>query len=75
MPYRNEYASGDSLWRLVESESVKEFEGIVRRGGPEEAAEPPRALTLARGLKPRYPDHRHRWFNRPPHGPQRLPPG
>ncbi|MCY4393084.1 MAG: hypothetical protein OXE43_13710 [Chloroflexi bacterium] len=50
MPYRNEYASGDSLWRLVESESVKEFEGIVRRGGPEEAAEPPRALTLARGL-------------------------
>lgn len=50
MPYRDEYASGDSLWRLVESESVKEFEGIIRRDGPEEAAEPPQELVPARGL-------------------------
>ena len=50
MPYRNEYASGDSLWRLVGSESIKEFEGIIRRDGPDEAVEPPQALTLARGL-------------------------
>ena len=49
MPYRNEYASGDSLWRLVESESVKEFQGIVRQGGLGEAVEPPPALTPPRG--------------------------
>ena len=49
MPYRNEYASSDSLWRLVESESVKEFQGMIRHGGPEEAAEPPEALTPPRG--------------------------
>ena len=49
MPYRNEYASGDSLWRLVQSESVKEFEGMIRRGGSGEAAAPPRALTPSRG--------------------------
>ena len=50
MPYRNEYASGDSLWRLVESESVKEFEGMIRRDAPEEEAEPPLALSPVRGL-------------------------
>ncbi len=49
MPYPNEYASGDSLWRLVSSESVKDFEGIIRRGGPEETATPPRMLTPSRG--------------------------
>ena len=49
MPYRNEYASGDALWRLVESDSVKEFKGMIRRGGPEEAAEPPQSLTPSRG--------------------------
>ena len=49
MPYRNEFASGDSLWHLVESESVKEFQGMIRRSGPEEAAEPPRTLTPVRG--------------------------
>ena len=49
MPYENEYASGDSLWRLVESESVKEFQGVVRRGTPEEATEPPPALSPPRG--------------------------
>ena len=49
MPYRNEFASGDSLWRLVESESVKEFQGMVQRGDPEDAAEPPRTPTPQRG--------------------------
>ncbi len=50
MPYGNEYASGDSLWRLVESESVKEFEGMIRRGDPEDAPEPPPPLTPPRGV-------------------------
>ena len=49
MPYRNEYASGDSLWRLVESESVKEFGGVIRRDGPGEAADPPAELAPPRG--------------------------
>ena len=49
MPYRNEFASGDSLWRLVESDSVKEFKGVIRYGAPEEAAEPPTAITPSRG--------------------------
>ena len=51
MPYRNEYASGDSLWRLVGSESVREFEGMIRRGDPEDALEPPHALTPSRGFE------------------------
>ena len=49
MPYNNEYASGDSLWRLVESDSVREFQGVVRHGGPEEVAEPPPVLSPPRG--------------------------
>lgn len=49
MPYRNEFARGDSLWRLVNSDSVKAFEGVIRRGGPEEAVAPPRTLTPSRG--------------------------
>ena len=49
MPYENEFATGESLWRLVESASVKEFEGVIRYGGPEEAAEPPATVTPPRG--------------------------
>ena len=30
MPYRGEYATGDSLWRLEENPSVKAFKGIIR---------------------------------------------
>ena len=30
MPYQNEFASGDSLWRLSENLSVKEFQGMIR---------------------------------------------
>ena len=50
MPYANEFASGDSFWRLVESDSVKEFEGMIRRDAPQEVAEPPQGLTVGRGL-------------------------
>ena len=49
MPYRNEYASGDSLWRLVESLSVREFGGMIRRDDPGEAAGPPAELAPSRG--------------------------
>ena len=38
MPYRGEYATGDSLWRLEENPSVKAFRGAIRvrnRGGDE----------------------------------------
>ena len=50
MPYRNEYASGESFWRLVESKSVKEFEGVISRDAPEKATDPPQRLNSARGL-------------------------
>ena len=30
MPYQNEFAKGDSLWRLTESPSVQDFKGIIR---------------------------------------------
>ena len=49
MPYRNEFASGDSLWSLVESESVRDFQGVIRHNGQEEASDLPRALTPPRG--------------------------
>ena len=49
MPYPNEYASGDALWRLVESDSVKDFKGMIRRGGPGEVATPPESVTPPRG--------------------------
>ena len=38
MPYRGEYATGDSLWRLEENPSVQAFKGAIRvrnRGGSE----------------------------------------
>ena len=31
MPYQNEFASGDSLWRIWENPSVREFKGMIRR--------------------------------------------
>ena len=48
MPYRNEYASGDSLWRLVESESVREFEGVIRHGDPDNEVELPMMVAPPR---------------------------
>ncbi|MCE2468910.1 MAG: hypothetical protein J4F32_00010 [Dehalococcoidia bacterium] len=49
MPYEKEFATGESLWRLTTSDSVRDFEGAIRYGGPEEAVEPPVALTPPRG--------------------------
>ena len=37
MPYRGEFATGDSLWRLEENPSVKAFRGVIHvrnREGP-----------------------------------------
>ena len=42
MPYENEYATGESLWRLLENESVKQFQGeILVRNAPEPHEFPP----------------------------------
>ena len=30
MPYLNEFARGESLWRLIDSQSVREFQGMIR---------------------------------------------
>ena len=49
MPYENEFATGESLWWLTTSDSVRDFEGVIRYGGPEEAAEPPAAVAPPRG--------------------------
>ena len=48
MPYENEFARGDSLWRLLESPSVREFEGIIRRREPGETLELPARLNPRR---------------------------
>lgn len=49
MPYENEYATGESLWRLLENESVKQFQGeILVRTAPEPHEFPP-SLTISRG--------------------------
>ncbi len=49
MPYRNEFARGDSLWRLAESPSVKEFQGAIRYSENQISHEPPDSLDLERG--------------------------
>ena len=49
MPYQNEFAPGDSLWHLMESPSVKEFEGIIKRSEGQEAHELPARLEPQRG--------------------------
>ena len=42
MPYENEYATGESLWRLLDNESVKQFQGeILVRNAPEPHEFPP----------------------------------
>ena len=43
MPYCNDFASGEALWRLVESDSGNEFKGRIRRGASEEIAELPKS--------------------------------
>ena len=48
MPYQNEYARGDSLSRLLENPSVKEFNGIIRRVEGQKAHELPIQLEPQR---------------------------
>ncbi len=56
MPYRDEFASGDSLWRLVESPSVTAFKGVIRYSLTEQdltlplCIEPPRGTDHLRHL-------------------------
>ena len=49
MPYRGEFATGDSLWRLEENPSVKAFKGVihVRNQGGDEGL-PPRVEPARR---------------------------
>lgn len=49
MPYQNEFARGDSLQRLVESRSVKEFMGIIKHSARQETHELPAQLEPQRG--------------------------
>ena len=52
MPYENEYATGESLWRLLDNESVKQFQGeILVRNAPEPHEFPPR-LNIKRESSP-----------------------
>lgn len=49
MPYQNEFAKSDSLWRLIESESVREFQGIIKQSEGQELHELPARLEPQRG--------------------------
>ena len=48
MPYENERATGDSLWRLEENESVRNFKGIIKFRDTQEPFEPPQTLEVPR---------------------------
>ncbi len=50
MPYQNEFARGDSLWRLIESPSVQEFRGIIRHSEGQRPHALPFQLNPSRGL-------------------------
>ena len=49
MPYRNEFARGDSLWRLEESPSVQEFKGAIRYRKNQNTHDLPTRLEPERG--------------------------
>lgn len=52
MPYENEYATGESLWRLLDNESVKQFQGeILVRNAPQPHEFPP-SLWIERSDDP-----------------------
>lgn len=55
MPYRDEFARGDSLWRLVESPSVTAFKGVIRYSATEQAHPLPQRIEPLRSM-----DHLHR---------------
>ena len=48
MPYRNERATGDSLWRLEDNESVRNFRGSIRTRDPQESHDFPPAICPPR---------------------------
>lgn len=48
MPFQNEKATGDSLWRLEENESVKAFRGSILTRDQSELIEPPTAVSPPR---------------------------
>jgi len=50
MPYQNEFAKGDSLWRLLESRSVQEFKGVIRYSQGQEFHALPARLDPQRGV-------------------------
>ena len=49
MPYQNEFARSDSLLHLVDSKSVREFEGVIKQGVDQEMHELPARLEPQRG--------------------------
>ena len=50
MPYQNEFARGDSLWRLMESPSVQEFKGVIRHSESQKPHALPAHLNPPRGI-------------------------
>ena len=52
MPYLNERATGDSLWRLEENLSVREFKGVIRTRNDQENYELPPTVNPARRQNP-----------------------
>jgi len=48
MPYENERATGDSLWRLEDNESVKAFRGTIQTREPSESHELPTSISPPR---------------------------
>ena len=50
MPYENEHASGDSLWRFIENESVQQFRANIRIRNSAEPHEFPSVITPPRGF-------------------------
>ena len=49
MPYINEFASGESLWSLSDSQSVRDFQGTIRFQEGNVHHDPPPTLDAARG--------------------------
>jgi hypothetical protein len=52
MPYQGERATGDSLWRLEENESVKAFKGMIRTRDPLGPHELPVTISPPRHQRP-----------------------
>ena len=52
MPYPNERATGDSLWRLEENESVRNFKGTIRFRASQERTEFPPIVCPPRKQNP-----------------------